>query len=287
MVQPRTQILRPGSQVLGFTPAFGARLIPNLAMWGIAAGGALLVVGSSIPLFKNDVLIKVPFVAEYYSDRTPDSDKPFFLLRRPSVIRTIELEDDVIERWRHYLFPVDTPLRSTIEDGSDWSLHPTIIGALSSTSVGFDPHITRLFSAFTCARLCAASGINGGQLNYPRFSSVSAVPPPQSLTDAWVYASRHDSDEERVELLSWFLCATRTHIQGFRTLCPRSILTRLPDRALSVPSATRLTLILLDDEGPFDLPRDAVKFSHLFPSLDYLRLWTSWREDELPPPAAM
>ncbi|BGP20898.1 hypothetical protein JCM10213v2_009063 [Rhodosporidiobolus nylandii] len=77
MAQPRINVLRPGSQVLGFTPAFGAKLIPNLALWGFAGVGALVVVGSSLPRFRNDILLSIPGLSSYYTDKTPDSDKPF------------------------------------------------------------------------------------------------------------------------------------------------------------------------------------------------------------------
>ncbi|GAA5852036.1 hypothetical protein JCM8547_000135 [Rhodosporidiobolus lusitaniae] len=79
MAQPRIQVLKPRPNFAGITPSLVSKLIPNLAMWGVAGAGALVVVGSSIPLFKTDVLIKIPFIGEYYVDRTPDSDKPFCL----------------------------------------------------------------------------------------------------------------------------------------------------------------------------------------------------------------
>ncbi|BGP04060.1 Cytochrome b-c1 complex, subunit 10 [Rhodotorula toruloides] len=77
MAQPRVQVLKPGRAVLGFTPAFVTRLVPNLALWGFAGAGVLFLAGSSIPLFQTDVLKKIPVVANYYEDKTPDSDKPF------------------------------------------------------------------------------------------------------------------------------------------------------------------------------------------------------------------
>ncbi|POY72768.1 hypothetical protein BMF94_4176 [Rhodotorula taiwanensis] len=62
---------------MGMSASFLGRLAPNLAMWGFAGAGALFVVGSAIPLFQNDILLKIPGVAAYYTDNTPDSDKPF------------------------------------------------------------------------------------------------------------------------------------------------------------------------------------------------------------------
>ncbi|GAA5915446.1 hypothetical protein JCM6882_007894, partial [Rhodosporidiobolus microsporus] len=60
MPAPRIQVLQPRSHFMGFTPSFFTKLAPNLALWGGAAAGALLVVGSSLPLFRNDILLKVP-----------------------------------------------------------------------------------------------------------------------------------------------------------------------------------------------------------------------------------
>ncbi|GEM11846.1 cytochrome b-c1 complex, subunit 10 [Rhodotorula toruloides] len=77
LISPRVQVLKPGRAVLGFTPAFVGRLVPNLALWSFAGAGVLFLAGSSIPLFQTDVLKKLPVVANYYEDKTPDSDKPF------------------------------------------------------------------------------------------------------------------------------------------------------------------------------------------------------------------
>ncbi|KWU42742.1 hypothetical protein RHOSPDRAFT_35690 [Rhodotorula sp. JG-1b] len=77
MVQPRVQVLKPVAAPMGLTPSLVARLAPTLALWGFAGAGALMVVGSAIPLFQTDVLKKIPVVADYYVDNTPDSDKPF------------------------------------------------------------------------------------------------------------------------------------------------------------------------------------------------------------------
>lgn len=37
---------------MGLTPSLVARLAPTLALWGFAGAGALMVVGSAIPLFQ-------------------------------------------------------------------------------------------------------------------------------------------------------------------------------------------------------------------------------------------
>lgn len=52
--RPRVQVLKPGRAVLGFTPAFVTRLVPNLALWGFAGAGVLFLAGSSIPLFQTE-----------------------------------------------------------------------------------------------------------------------------------------------------------------------------------------------------------------------------------------
>ncbi|OCF38021.1 ubiquinol-cytochrome c reductase subunit 10 [Kwoniella heveanensis BCC8398] len=48
-----------------------------LVFWGVAAGAAVSLFLSDVPLFKKDVLIKIPVVSNYFIDKTPDSDKPF------------------------------------------------------------------------------------------------------------------------------------------------------------------------------------------------------------------
>jgi Ubiquinol-cytochrome-c reductase complex subunit (QCR10) len=51
----------------------------SLAVWGGAAGIALLLIGNKIPVVKNDILKKIPIVRGYFieQDNIPDSDKPF------------------------------------------------------------------------------------------------------------------------------------------------------------------------------------------------------------------
>ncbi|KAG8947313.1 hypothetical protein FRC04_010889 [Tulasnella sp. 424] len=67
----------------GFThhfvlPQQGAqRWVPSLGLWGAGAGVAVALLMSATPLFKNDVLVKVPALGWYWEDNTPASDKPF------------------------------------------------------------------------------------------------------------------------------------------------------------------------------------------------------------------
>ncbi|BGP58611.1 hypothetical protein JCM8202_005300 [Rhodotorula sphaerocarpa] len=77
MAQPRVQVLKPGNAPMGISANLLGRLGPNLARWGVVGAGALMVVGSALPLFQHDVLMKIPGVAAYYTDKTPDEDKPF------------------------------------------------------------------------------------------------------------------------------------------------------------------------------------------------------------------
>ncbi|PWN20628.1 hypothetical protein BCV69DRAFT_299109 [Microstroma glucosiphilum] len=61
----------------GITPGVVMSWVPSLALWGGAAGGAVLLFMSKVPIFQHDVLDKIPFVKTFYVDDTPDSDKPF------------------------------------------------------------------------------------------------------------------------------------------------------------------------------------------------------------------
>ncbi|GAA5920396.1 hypothetical protein JCM1841_003372 [Sporobolomyces salmonicolor] len=77
MAQPRFAVpVKVHTHIAGFTPAFATRLVPNLAMWGVAAAGAVALFASPIPLFQKDVLYTVG-LKNLYEDKTPDSDKPF------------------------------------------------------------------------------------------------------------------------------------------------------------------------------------------------------------------
>ncbi|PWN49929.1 hypothetical protein IE53DRAFT_316742 [Violaceomyces palustris] len=60
-----------------FTPQAVLKWVPSLALWGGAAAGGVTLFMSSVPLFKTDVLLKIPVVASYFEDKTPESDKPF------------------------------------------------------------------------------------------------------------------------------------------------------------------------------------------------------------------
>ncbi|UZJ57198.1 hypothetical protein CBS101457_006518 [Exobasidium rhododendri] len=51
--------------------------VPSLALWGGAGGGAVMLFMSQVPIFQSDVLMKLPGLKAYYTDKTPDSDKPF------------------------------------------------------------------------------------------------------------------------------------------------------------------------------------------------------------------
>ncbi|KAG8987751.1 hypothetical protein FRB94_002370 [Tulasnella sp. JGI-2019a] len=53
------------------------RWVPSLGMWGVGAGTAVALLMSATPLFKNDVLVKIPVIGTYYEDHVPASDKPF------------------------------------------------------------------------------------------------------------------------------------------------------------------------------------------------------------------
>ncbi|WWC91825.1 uncharacterized protein L201_006772 [Kwoniella dendrophila CBS 6074] len=61
----------------GFTPERLRGYTNTLVLWGGAAGFAVSLFLSDVPLFRKDVLIKVPVVGNYFIDKTPDSDKPF------------------------------------------------------------------------------------------------------------------------------------------------------------------------------------------------------------------
>merc|ERR1711964_151563 len=55
--------------VTGITPSTFAKWAPVLAVWGVGAGAAVVLLASDIPRFKRDVLDKVPVVREYLSTR--------------------------------------------------------------------------------------------------------------------------------------------------------------------------------------------------------------------------
>ncbi|KAG2183623.1 hypothetical protein INT43_006631 [Umbelopsis isabellina] len=47
------------------------RIAPNAAVWGAAAGAAVLLLGSDIPIIKRDILSKVPVVGNYWAVEAP------------------------------------------------------------------------------------------------------------------------------------------------------------------------------------------------------------------------
>ncbi|KAI8355520.1 ubiquinol-cytochrome-c reductase complex subunit-domain-containing protein [Blakeslea trispora] len=49
------------------TPEKFVRVAPNLATWGVAAGSAVLLLGSDVPLLKKDILSKIPVVGSYWA----------------------------------------------------------------------------------------------------------------------------------------------------------------------------------------------------------------------------
>ncbi|ORX35363.1 cytochrome b-c1 complex subunit 10 [Kockovaella imperatae] len=69
--------LKSQPAVMGFTPERLAGFRGPLVMWGFGIGVTVSLFLSSVPIFKRDVLQKVPVLGDYYTDKTPDSDKPF------------------------------------------------------------------------------------------------------------------------------------------------------------------------------------------------------------------
>ncbi|KAK0542543.1 hypothetical protein OC846_006704 [Tilletia horrida] len=62
---------------MGFTAENVTKWVPTLALWGGGAGVAATLFLSSVPRYKTDVLLKLPIISAYFTDKTPDSDKPF------------------------------------------------------------------------------------------------------------------------------------------------------------------------------------------------------------------
>ncbi|KAG8801633.1 hypothetical protein FRC17_006596 [Serendipita sp. 399] len=76
----RTLILRPVpfyKRVGGFTATGIKSWQPSLAIWGVGIGVTVSLLLSNTPIFKNDVLSKIPVVGDEWVDHTPASDKPF------------------------------------------------------------------------------------------------------------------------------------------------------------------------------------------------------------------
>lgn len=68
----RTDQLCHASLVDTSTPAAVFKWAPSLALWGGAGAGAVMLFMSSVPLFKKDILIKLPVVS-LASTRTPSA----------------------------------------------------------------------------------------------------------------------------------------------------------------------------------------------------------------------
>ncbi|KAH9854114.1 ubiquinol-cytochrome-c reductase complex subunit-domain-containing protein [Lenzites betulinus] len=49
----------------------------SLGLWGAGAGVTALYLLSVTPLVKREFLTKVPVLGDYFTDKTPASDKPF------------------------------------------------------------------------------------------------------------------------------------------------------------------------------------------------------------------
>ncbi|EJT50566.1 hypothetical protein A1Q1_08268 [Trichosporon asahii var. asahii CBS 2479] len=61
----------------GLTPELLRPFRSSLIGWSVTAGVAVSLFMSPVPLFQKDVLQKIPFLAPYFTDNTPESDKPF------------------------------------------------------------------------------------------------------------------------------------------------------------------------------------------------------------------
>jgi hypothetical protein len=48
---------------------------PNAAVWGAAAGAAVLLLGSDIPIIKRDILSKVPVFGGYWAVQAPAKEE--------------------------------------------------------------------------------------------------------------------------------------------------------------------------------------------------------------------
>ncbi|KAL1931051.1 hypothetical protein VTP01DRAFT_10188 [Rhizomucor pusillus] len=61
---------------LGFiTPEKFLRTAPSLAIWGAAAGTALALLGSDVPLVKKDILSKLPVLGSHFAVPEPAQDE--------------------------------------------------------------------------------------------------------------------------------------------------------------------------------------------------------------------
>ncbi|KAG8751233.1 hypothetical protein FRC14_008056 [Serendipita sp. 396] len=76
----RTLTLRPVpfyKRIGGFSAAGFQSWRPALALWGVGTGVTLSLLLSNTPIFKNDVLTKIPLFGNIWVDNTPAEDKPF------------------------------------------------------------------------------------------------------------------------------------------------------------------------------------------------------------------
>ncbi|KAG8930634.1 hypothetical protein FRC03_001853 [Tulasnella sp. 419] len=73
----RRVLYKPRPSFLGITSVGAKGWVPSLALWGAGAGTAVALLMSATPLFKNDVLVKIPVIGSYYEDKTLASDRPF------------------------------------------------------------------------------------------------------------------------------------------------------------------------------------------------------------------
>ncbi|KAI9495375.1 ubiquinol-cytochrome-c reductase complex subunit-domain-containing protein [Zychaea mexicana] len=49
------------------------RVAPSLAVWGAAAGSAVALLGSDVPLVKKDILSRIPIAGAYWA--VPEADE--------------------------------------------------------------------------------------------------------------------------------------------------------------------------------------------------------------------
>ncbi|KAF8604616.1 hypothetical protein BDV93DRAFT_555474 [Ceratobasidium sp. AG-I] len=68
---------QPQPRVGSFTVAGVKPWVRAVGVWGAGAGAAVSLLMSVTPIFKKDVLLKVPVLSNYFEDKTPASDKPF------------------------------------------------------------------------------------------------------------------------------------------------------------------------------------------------------------------
>ncbi|KAI8338593.1 ubiquinol-cytochrome-c reductase complex subunit-domain-containing protein [Chlamydoabsidia padenii] len=57
-----------------FTPEKLIRAAPSLAIWGAAAGSAVALLGSDVPLVKKDILSNIPIVGGYWAVEQSDNE---------------------------------------------------------------------------------------------------------------------------------------------------------------------------------------------------------------------